>query len=92
MHKDIVFNYPTGSKPIGSNDICTNQGMYAPGRYITVQGHPEFTEDIISEVLTNRNKQGVFSDDVYKEAMTRAAIPHDGVAIAKGFLKFLREG
>ena len=66
--------------------------MYLPGVYITVQGHPEFTEELISEVLYNRHEQGVFSDDIYNEAMTRAGAQHDGVAIGRAFLKFLREG
>jgi hypothetical protein len=29
---------------------------------------------------------------VYNDAMKRAPLPHDGVAIAKAFLKFYREG
>lgn len=66
--------------------------MYRPDRYITVQGHPEFTNDIISEILTNRHAVGIFSDEVYEGGMKRAPIPHDGVAIAKAFLKFMRKG
>ncbi|KPM35446.1 hypothetical protein AK830_g11115 [Neonectria ditissima] len=92
MHRDIVFDFPAGSVPLGSNDICAVQGMYSPGRYITVQGHPEFTEEIISEILFNRHKAGIFPDDVYEDAMKRAPVAHDGVAIARAFLKFMREG
>ncbi|KAF5669414.1 GMP synthase (glutamine-hydrolyzing) [Fusarium heterosporum] len=92
MHRDIVDKFPEKSIPLGSNDICEVQGFYSPGKYITVQGHPEFTEEIISEVLFNRHTVGIFTDEVYNDAMKRAPLPHDGVAIAKAFLKFYREG
>lgn len=92
MHRDIVDKFPEKSIPLGSNDVCQVQGFYSPGKYITVQGHPEFTEEIISEVLFNRHTVGIFTDEVYNDAMKRAPLPHDGVAIAKAFLKFYREG
>lgn len=92
MHRDIVQTFPAGAIPLGSNDFCEVQGMYEPGKYITVQGHPEFTEDIVSEILFNRHTVGVFTDEVYEDAMKRAPIPHDGVAVGKAFLKFMREG
>lgn len=92
MHRDIVFDFPSDAIPLGSNDLCTVQGMYLPNKYMTVQGHPEFTEEIISEILFNRHAVGIFSDEVYESGMKRAPIEHDGVPIAKAFLKFIREG
>ncbi|KAL7806839.1 class I glutamine amidotransferase-like protein [Trichoderma aethiopicum] len=92
MHRDVVLEYPKDSIPLGGNDICPVQAMYSPGRYITVQGHPEFTEEIVAEILTNRHKAGIFADDMYNEAMKRAPNEHDGVAIAKAFLDFMRHG
>jgi GMP synthase-like glutamine amidotransferase len=92
MHRDIVFEFPKDAVPLASNDICTVQAMYVPGKYIAVQGHPEFTEELISEVLDVRHKQGIFSDEVYEDAMSRAGTEHDGVTIARGFLRFLRSG
>ncbi|QPC78347.1 hypothetical protein HYE68_009099 [Fusarium pseudograminearum] len=92
MHRDIVDAFPKNSIPLGSNEICEVQGFYSPGKYITVQGHPEFNEEIISEILFNRHTVGIFTDEVYNDAMKRAPLPHDGVAIAKAFLKFWREG
>lgn len=92
MHRDIVFEFPKDAVPLASNDICTVQAMYSPGKYISVQGHPEFTQELISEVLYNRHKQGIFSDELYEDAVKRAGLDHDGVAIARGFLRFLRSG
>lgn len=92
MHKDLVYYYPEGVEEIGSSGSCEVQGMYIPSRVITVQGHPEFTEDIVVELLENRHKQNIFGDDIYEEAMARVKKPHDGVLVAQAFLTFLGKG
>jgi len=92
MHRDIVYFYPGGTIPLGSSPRCEVQGMYAPRRFITVQGHPEFNEEIVAEILGSRHKNGVFSDTAYEEAMTRVGNEHHGLAVGKAFLKFVAEG
>ncbi|KAL8807947.1 MAG: hypothetical protein Q9182_000413 [Xanthomendoza sp. 2 TL-2023] len=89
MHKDIVFDYPAGVQPLGSTAQCLVQGMFVPGRVITVQGHPEFTEEILSEILEVRHEQGVFGDEIYREAMARVGRKHDGLMVGKRFIEFL---
>ncbi|RAO69754.1 uncharacterized protein BHQ10_005766 [Talaromyces amestolkiae] len=91
MHKDIVAAYPKEVTPLGSSPRCAVQGMYIARKLITVQGHPEFNGEIMTEILTLRNQQGIFSDEQYNEALKRADIAHDGIAIAAAFLKFLLE-
>lgn len=92
MHRDIVFDFPSDAIPLGSNEFCEVQGMYLPGKYLTVQGHPEFTHEIISEILFNRHTVGIFTDEVYEDGIQRSAIPHDGVAVARAFLQFIKHG
>jgi GMP synthase-like glutamine amidotransferase len=91
MHRDIVFEYPDGVEKLGASPRCLVQGMYVKGKYITIQGHPEFTKEIVSEILTLRNSQGIFNDEQYEDAMARAGNHHDGVTVAQGFLRFLLE-
>ncbi|KAL8731630.1 MAG: hypothetical protein Q9166_003318 [cf. Caloplaca sp. 2 TL-2023] len=88
MHKDIIFEYPPGVQPLGSTNRCKVQGMFVPGRVITVQGHPEFTEEILVEILEVRHEQGVFGDEVYQEAMGRVGKKHDGLMVGKRFIEF----
>ncbi|KAL8676528.1 MAG: hypothetical protein Q9186_006959 [Xanthomendoza sp. 1 TL-2023] len=88
MHKDIVFHHPAGVQPLGSTDRCLVQGMFVPGRVITVQGHPEFTEEILVEILEVRHEQGVFGDEIYEEAMARVGKKHDGLMVGKRFIEF----
>ncbi len=91
MHRDAVLAYPPDAIPLGDTPGCPTQGMLIPGRLVTVQGHPEFTEDIVREILETRHESGVITDEVYQSGIDRVAADHDGVAVAKAFLKFMRE-
>ncbi|KAL1876451.1 hypothetical protein Daus18300_002695 [Diaporthe australafricana] len=90
MHRDIVFSNPEGAQNLGENNVCTTQGFILPGKAITVQGHPEFTDDIIREILELRHDTKVFTDEVYNSGVERAKNDHDGVKIAQAFLRFIQ--
>ncbi|PHH74387.1 hypothetical protein CDD82_4961 [Ophiocordyceps australis] len=87
-----MVNFPADAVPLASNSFCSVQAMYQPARYITVQGHPEFTNEIVSEILFNRHTVGIFTDQVYEDGIRRAANPHDGVAVGRAFLRFMQQG
>lgn len=91
MHRDIVFEYPSGVEKLGASPRCLNQGMYKKGQLISVQGHPEFTGNIMIPIVKSRNKLGIFEDEQAKDALERSGQYHDGVNIAKAFLRFLLE-
>jgi len=89
MHRDIVYYCPKGVEELGSSPRCKVQGMYIPGEVLTVQGHPEFNEEIVKELLETRHEQGIFDDKTYEDAMARVGKQQDGVVVAKAFLRFL---
>ncbi|GKT45209.1 putative glutamine amidotransferase-like protein [Colletotrichum spaethianum] len=91
MHRDVVTANPPGTESLAYTELCPVQGFYSPKKFITVQGHPEFTGPIVSEILNVRHKAGVFDEETFTDAINRANIEHDGVNIARGFLRFLRE-
>lgn len=91
MHKDLVYYYPQGVEELGWSDKCKVQGMYLPKKLITVQGHPEFTERIVEELIRTRHEQGIFDKRMYEDSMARVGKHHDGVLVAQGFLEFLLE-
>ena len=91
MHKDIVYDCPPGVELLGESASCRVQGLYVPKRVVTVQGHPEFTEEIVRELLTTRLEQAIFDAEVYGDAVRRVGDEHDGVLVAGAFLRFLRE-
>ena len=91
MHKDIVHTYPSSVIPLGSSPKCQVQGMYAPSRLITIQAHPEFNEDIVSQILEARHKPGIFDDETFYDAMRRVGNAHDGILVGAAFLDFMVE-
>lgn len=91
MHRDAVYEYPEGVEHLAYTQGCQVQGMYIPKRVITVQGHPEFNEEIMKELLKVRHETGIFNDEQYNDAMSRVDKYHDGVVVSQAFLRFLLE-
>lgn len=91
MHRDAVFDLPEGVEHLAYTEKCPIQGMYVPKRLITVQGHPEFNEDIVRELLVARHGSGIFDDKMFEDAIGRVDKLQDGVVVAQAFLKFLLE-
>ncbi|KEF53936.1 uncharacterized protein A1O9_09731 [Exophiala aquamarina CBS 119918] len=91
MHRDVVFEHPPGVEALGSSPVCAVQGMYVPKKLITVQGHPEFNQEIMTEILETRHATGIFDDDAFNEHFKKVALPHDGVVVSQAFLRFLLE-
>ncbi|KAI4801278.1 class I glutamine amidotransferase-like protein [Aureobasidium sp. EXF-8845] len=89
MHQDMVYTYPDGILPLAHTTRCENQGMYAKGRLITVQGHPEFNGEMVTHILTARHDAGVFKDEIYQDGIKRVGETHGGEVIARAFVRFL---
>lgn len=92
MHRDVVYGYPAETVPLGWSAGCDVQGMLIPQRAITVQGHPEFDEGIVRELLEARHEQKIIDDAVFEDGLRRVSRDHDGVTVAVAFLKFLLDG
>ncbi|SPN99694.1 related to P.aeruginosa anthranilate synthase component II [Cephalotrichum gorgonifer] len=91
VHRDEVKSVPPNIHALASTPSCPVQAMCLPGRYLTIQGHPEFTEDIVREIADRQHGMGSVSDELYEDAIRRVGLEHDGVAIARAFVKFLEE-
>ncbi|KAF2494139.1 class I glutamine amidotransferase-like protein [Lophium mytilinum] len=91
MHRDIAFEHPEGVEALGSSPVCSVQGMYAKGRLISVQGHPEFNQEIETIIIKARHAQGIFTDALFEDAMGRVGKHHDGAEVSAAFLRFLLE-
>lgn len=89
MHRDVVFDVPSGLQNVGSSPRCAVQGFYMPGRLVSVQGHPEFNEDIITKIIRMRRSQHIFDGDVADDGLARAPLKHDGLSISIVFWEFL---
>jgi len=91
MHRDAVLGIPGGAHVLCSNDNCDTQGFYIPGQFVSVQGHPEFAGDVVTQILLYREEQGILTPELVREGMRRAFLPNDGVAVARDFLRFIED-
>ncbi|KAJ6023876.1 hypothetical protein N7540_004673 [Penicillium herquei] len=89
MHRDIVFETPEGCVNLGYSKPCAVQGLYMPNRLISIQAHPEFNEFIMTNILAARHDAGVFNDELYQDANSRAGKQHDGELLARRFIQFI---
>ena len=67
------------------------QAAYIPKRVLTVQGHREFTEEIMRELLDRAYVSGLFDKDIFEDSIKRVDKYQDGVVVAQAFLRFLLE-
>lgn len=89
MHRDVVFEYPAGVEELMYTEKCKVHSMYIAKRLITVQGHPEFNEEIMREIIKARHANGLFGKEMFDDTTRRADRYHDGVVVAMAFLRFL---
>lgn len=54
-----------------------------------MQAHPEFTADVMQDLLESRHKSGLFSDDLFSDASARSGKEHDGLRVARAIWTFL---
>ena len=78
-NQGFIRLYPssTTTTPSPESDIPPNPSP-TQIHILTLQGHPEFTSNIVSHIIDARSKAGVFSPEVEKEARRRAGLNHDG--------------
>ena len=91
MHRDIITAYPTSVIALAHTPTCSTQGMYVPRRMISVQGHPEYTEEMVREILDWFQANDAIDGDILADSLRRVGHRNDGVEIAKSFLRFLQE-
>lgn len=89
MHRDIVFDSPVGFANLASSPKCEVQGLYLPKQVLSVQGHPEYNEGIMSCLLEARHDNGIFDDELYNSGLSRVGDSHDGWVIAKAIARFI---
>ncbi|KAJ3069925.1 hypothetical protein HDU98_007033 [Podochytrium sp. JEL0797] len=69
MHKDVVTVCPAGFSVLFSTDLCPIQSLVQGKSILTIQSHPEFTADIVREIVKMRRENGVFAGDFADEVV-----------------------
>lgn len=89
MHRDIVYEVPKGCLNLGYSSRCQVQGLYWPKRLLAVQGHPEFDEFMMDQIIEARYEQKIFDDQFYRDGKSRAGLSHDGVLVGSVIWRLL---
>ncbi len=90
-HQDQVMSLPKGAKTIAGNDFCKNAAVVYGNRAYTIQPHPEFGGDIISNYASLRRGTADYPDDGMDHAAALAHLPDDNAAIAKQIADFFKQ-
>ncbi|KAG7095176.1 hypothetical protein E1B28_005955 [Marasmius oreades] len=104
MHRDYVPCIPSQFHLLASTDTTMNQGMVrffdseSPTSHdttqiqiLTVQGHPEFTEPIVTEILKARHAMGVVDDATRDDVTRRKDWRNDGHIVVRTVWRILGE-
>lgn len=97
MHRDHVpmssIPAEAGVQLLGSTAVCENQGFVrfydssiGPSdlrniNILTVQGHPEFQNGLVKQVVALRSASGVIDEETAKEYEGRKDDAHDGTGL-----------
>lgn len=95
MHGDQVVVLPATAEIIASSEFCEFAGLYYPEGVLTYQGHPEFDNEFIKDLIEYKwgNGHDWVSQKVKDEAIESADESHASqrLPIAKFMLNFMIE-
>ena len=90
-HQDQVIDPPEGAEVIGVSDFCANAALRIGETILTIQPHPEFSADIVADLIRLRGP-GVVPDDQLAAATARLDAPTDAQRFAERMARFFSEG
>lgn len=87
-HQDQVVELPQGATRLADNDFCENAILAYGHRAFTVQPHPEFSNEVLTDYIQVRRGTGTYPGDMLDRAMADAATPVDNELIAASIARF----
>ncbi|KAI0317968.1 class I glutamine amidotransferase-like protein, partial [Amylostereum chailletii] len=96
MHRDHVPSVPPSFYLLGSTPVSLNQGMVRfvdsasspdlsqplpPIHILTLQGHPEFTKELVNELVDARSASGILDQATAQQARDRTGWRNDGPSV-----------
>ena len=87
IHRDQVAKLPPRSVRVAASERCPNGVFRLANHAIGIQGHPEFTPELLGKLLTARRKD--FSAVEYEAAMESLDTPTDAKEMSKWCMNFV---
>ncbi|KAK9234633.1 class I glutamine amidotransferase-like protein [Lipomyces kononenkoae] len=89
MHRDHVAVPPPGMHVFATSEMSPVQGLYEEGKVLTLQGHPEFNEEVARSLVETVIARGMLSDAEGKNALDRVVVPNHGNDVGRAVVRFL---
>ncbi|HKL55560.1 MAG TPA: type 1 glutamine amidotransferase [Roseovarius sp.] len=89
-HQDQVVELPDDAEVIGANDACAYAALLYGNRAYTIQPHPEFTSQMIGQLIRHRGP-GVVPDPLLAKAETQLDAPIESDVIADRIAAFFKQ-
>lgn len=86
-HQDQVENIPISAKIIASTDFCPNFMLQWNNHFLSIQGHPEWSNDY-SRTIINHRKDSIPSDRV-KTGLESLKIKSDSALFTQWIIDFV---
>lgn len=88
-HQDQVLQLPAGATPLLGNSFCPIAGYCIGDQVLSLQGHPEFTEDYFRRLIAHRRNR--IKSDQIEEALSSLQQITDDQLVARWIYQFITE-
>ena len=85
-HQDQVVELPSDTHVLASNDVCPFY-MIQIGNNLTMQGHPEFSNDYAEALIKSR--KAILGTECYEQALQSLQWDKDDLIVAQWITNFL---
>ena len=97
VHRDHVTSLPPNFSLLGNTVDCAIQGMTSPStatsladvQILTLQGHPEFSPDIVTALINMREEKGIITKDLADKSRQYAALHDEGLRAGATILQLM---
>jgi len=87
MHQDQVIQAPEGAHIFAGDEFCPIGGFTIGDTVLCLQGHPEFTPELVGAILDIR--KDIIASDRISEGRKSLLLPHNGSQIGLGIARFI---
>jgi len=90
MHRDHVVELPAQAEVLGVSDRSAVQIYRLHNRILGIQGHPEFESGLVAELIDERRRHGILSEEVAREGLSSLSTQtHEGAVLGRVARRFL---
>ena len=88
-HQDQVTQLPDGARTIASQPGCDHAAFVVGDHILTVQAHPEYSDDLLDDLIRTRGP-GVVPDDLLQQAVNEMGKGNDNGPMSDRIAAFFK--